>query len=125
MSGPERLLYRVASMSEDYDPNGTETGRHPVERIEEADVIASLASDGMHYPVLDLDFPARLTPSETPGHFHLAIDQAVEWDAYVAVLEALGAAGLLEPGYVTASIDRGASYVATRPWKHRKKEPAA
>lgn len=122
MSGIQRQLYRVAAMGAEYG----EGGRHPVDTLEEADVVSSLGLDGSHYPVLDLDFPCELRPSETPGHFHLYIDTAVEWEKYVVVLEAMGAAGLLEPGYVTASIDRGATYAAVRPWKHNKtKEPAA
>lgn len=65
----------------------------------------------MHAPVLDIDFPACLIPSSTPGHFHLYLDKPVPWLTYRTLLEALAEAGLIEEGYMRASIDRGATYV--------------
>lgn len=73
----------------------------------------------MHYPVLDLDFPAELIPSSTPGHFHLYLGKAVPSAAYFTMLEAMVEAGLLEEGFVNASVARG--YTAARmPWVHKK-----
>lgn len=71
----------------------------------------------LHMPAIDIDFPVSVRESETPGHFHLFIDHPISWAAYVRVLVALGDAGLVEQGYVNASIERGATFVATRPWK--------
>lgn len=91
---------------------------------DKANIITSKL-DGLpeHALVLDLDFPATLIPSSTPGHFHLVLDKQVEWDKAVLVLDAMAAAGLLEDGYVKASKARG--YTAIRvPWvkKIEKKE---
>ena len=63
----------------------------------------------MHRPVLDLDMNAALIPSATTGHFHLYIDKLVKWDDYVELLEALSRCGIIEPGYASASIERGYS----------------
>lgn len=70
---------------------------------------------GWHYPVLDLDLPVYVVPSSTPGHSHLYIDHLMTWEKYVALLRALADAGLVEEGYVKASIARG--HTALRlPW---------
>lgn len=66
---------------------------------------------GLHAPVIDIDYPARLVPSSTPGHFHLYLDEAIPWSDYVRVLEVLADVGLIERGYANASIRRGASFV--------------
>lgn len=68
-----------------------------------------------HKLIIDLDVPAKLIPSSTPGHFHLYIDQEVgEWD-YINLLNALAGAGIIETGYRNASVQRG--YTAVRlPW---------
>lgn len=81
-----------------------------------ANVITSLITGSdLHKPVIDLDLAAKLVPSSTPGHFHLFIDREMPWETYVELLEALVKAGLVEPGYVDASRERG--YTAVRlPW---------
>lgn len=60
-----------------------------------------------HYPVIDLDGPVRVVPSSTIGHYHLFIDKTCSWDDYIVFLKAAERIGLLEPGYVRASIARG------------------
>lgn len=78
---------------------------------DEANLISSECRDGLHRPVLDFDFPVRYVPSTTPGHGHLYIDRALTWSRYAKLLQALEECGLLEPGYVTASIERKATFV--------------
>lgn len=85
--------------------------------IDEATVITSEIADGSgrHKVVIDLDLPAHLIPSSTPGHFHLYVDHVLEWHEYEDLLNALAVAGLVEPGYVGASVARG--FTAARlPW---------
>lgn len=96
--------------------------------LERADVITSQVAGpagilgDLHKVVLDIDFPAQLIPSSTPGHFHLLIDVEMAWGNYADMLEAMRDAGILEEGYVSASIARG--FTAVRlPWV--KKEDAA
>lgn len=99
--------------------------------LSEANVVTSISGDsskgerlldvdldtrkGYHRPVLDLDVPAFLVPSSTPGHSHLYIDRLLNWDAYRQLLTALGRAGIIEDGYVGASIARGHTAVRL-PW---------
>lgn len=76
--------------------------------------------NGKHKPVLDIDMPVTLVPSTTPGHFHLYIDKELDWFAYAGLLTALAQCGIIEDGYLGASLQRG--YSACRlPWV--KKEP--
>lgn len=69
----------------------------------------------MHRPVLDIDFPAALVRSSTPGHSHLYLDLLMAWPKYLALLEALADAGIIEKGYLEASRQRGYS-AARLPW---------
>lgn len=62
---------------------------------EEANLASSLCDDGNHLPVIDLDFPARLVPSRTPGHYHLYLDMPLSWAKYQRLLRALLAADLI------------------------------
>lgn len=73
---------------------------------------------GQHYPVIDLDVPAMLIPSTTPGHSHLFIDTMLDELAYFDLLDAMAKARIVEPGYVGASRRRGHTAVRL-PW-HRK-----
>lgn len=49
-----------------------------------------------HIPLFDLDIPASLTGSKTPGHYHLEIHALVTWRAYRRILKAMMKAGLIE-----------------------------
>lgn len=85
---------------------------HEPDDAHPANLISSLAEDGKHYPVLDLDLEARLVPSSTRGHFHLYLDGlALEWDVYVRLLDALADTGVIERGYAEASKARGQTLV--------------
>jgi hypothetical protein len=97
--------------------------REPVTDLEQATIVTSEAvawdDENMHRPVLDIDFPAKLISSTTPGHFHLYLDKPIPWHRYVVLLRALAAAGIIEPGYADASINRGYSAVRL-PWIRRE-----
>lgn len=93
-----------------------------VDNVTDANIITSrIVGDNFaavtesHTLVVDLDVPARLVPSSTPGHTHLYIDVPMSWAAAVKVLDALAAAGVVEDGYVKASKRRGWS-AARLPW---------
>jgi hypothetical protein len=75
-----------------------------VEDPTEGELVSSLLPNGMHAPVIDLDFPCQLVPSSTPGHFHLYIDKAISWDDYEQLLVGLRNSGLIEPGWYSQSI---------------------
>lgn len=88
-----------------------------VNNVLDANVISSdiPGNPGLHYPVIDLDVPAVLVPSSTPGHSHLYINKAVRWFEFETVLNALVDAGLVEGGYATACIRRERADVRL-PW---------
>lgn len=81
---------------------------------DDANIITSEISPGLHAPVLDIDFAARLIPSSTPGHFHLYLDKAMTWDKYRKLLVALAEAGIIEQGWAGASITNGYSSIRKR-----------
>lgn len=87
-------------------------GRRDAVPLAQANVVAShVVGTHFHAPVLDIDLPCRLLPSSTLGHYHLFIDKLLTWERYQDPLAALGAAGILEEGYVNASLYRGGTYV--------------
>ena len=95
----------------DYD-----TSHELPKTADEAEVVSSLDLDTyMHRPVLDIDIPAALIPSSTPGHHHLYLDKPMTLLQYENLIHALAAAGIIEEGYAYASLARG--YTSARlPW---------
>lgn len=101
------------------------------EELDHANVVSSLRLDGSdfeepyHAVALDLDIPAYLVPSSTPGHSHLYIDAKVPHHRYMALLSALADAGVIERGYADVSIKRGRSDLRL-PWVEKgDRAPAA
>lgn len=74
--------------------------------------VCSATGDGRHLPVLDLDVPARLEPSRTPGHSHLYLDVPMSWAQYSTLLHALTAAGVVEARHFVRALDSGATFVS-------------
>ena len=70
---------------------------------------------GLHMPLFDIDYSAKMIESSTPGHFHLYLDKPISWDAYIKVLEAMRDAGLVEVGFCDNAIKRGQAFLRT-PW---------
>lgn len=111
----EQILMNV-DFQADYDGDDH---RRQVRGVEQANVVTSMMVEpGLpirHRPVLDIDVPLVAIPSSTPGHWHLYIDRQMTWQAYRRLLLALGEAGILEAGYVSASIEREHSALRL-PW---------
>lgn len=99
--------------------NYAKDSRYEVQDLRDANLVSSEVDDIWHMPVLDIDFPAHLEPSSTPGHYHLYLNQKVSWEQYKKLLDVMGEIGLLEPGFVKLSKQRGATYV--RKPGHKKK----
>lgn len=126
---PGLTLINVTNFSDSeqhYDP-ATEQ-REPVTDLGHANAVTSrtvaslLSSTPVHKPVLDIDFPAKLVPSSTPGHFHLYLDREISWESYRKLLEVLGEIGLLQSGYVESAVSRGYSAVRL-PWVKKEQLP--
>jgi hypothetical protein len=119
---PGQVLLNITSFSDSegiYSHNAER--REPVVDVARANSITSrtvtslLAPTAIHKPVLDIDFPATLVESSTPGHHHLYIDKELTWEQYTKLLEVMVEVGLLQRGYVDAAIARG--YTTVRlPW---------
>ena len=132
-----RGYYRCPGMDEQTAGGSATADKHPhlfrfPTTKDDANLISSECKDGFHRPVIDfdhpiemvpaLDFPVQYVASTTPGHGHLYIDTPMTWESYEKLLKDLEYRGLLEPGYVSASIDRGATFV--RPAWVKKPEAA-
>ena len=87
------------------EPRQEPTEEHP------ANAYFSQGADGYHYPCIDIDIPVRLVPSSTPGHSHLYVDEPITWDTYKNLLVALADAGIVEEGYLNASLKQGGTTV--------------
>jgi hypothetical protein len=70
--------------------------------------------NGDHVVAIDVDFPVSLVES-SPGKHHVVIHKALTWRKYRALLIALEQAGVIEPGYLEASIHRKATYLRVHP----------
>ena len=100
-------------------------GSPEVVPLSEANIVSSRIKEGcsnagQHTVAIDVDIPAWLVPSSTPGHSHLYIDAPMSWPVYVRLLDALEAAGVIESGYNRAAQERG--FTALRPpWIKKEK----
>lgn len=88
-----------------------------VVKLAEAHVASSLRHDGRHAIVLDIDHDSWLVKSSTPGHYHLYIDvnKGIHQQHWEKLMQALALAGVIEEGYMRASLARGHSDVRL-PW---------
>ncbi|MBT2484828.1 MULTISPECIES: hypothetical protein [unclassified Microbacterium] len=118
------LRYEVVHAIDETEDYTEGESRRLTDDIAEANVITSRVSgeENLHKVILDIDFPAKLVPSSTDGHFHLYIDKAIHWEAYVDLLGAMADAGLVEEGYVSASLERGHT-AARLPWVKKSDGP--
>lgn len=114
--------YRVDFGNDAYDDGDTEAKNAELQDrrascvLDGANCVSSeTILDDVHTIMLDVDHPVRVVDSTTPGHHHLYIDVALPWPKYLALLEALAEAGVVEPGYVAASKRRGATFLRL-PW---------
>lgn len=76
-----------------------------------ANLVSSRCRSGAHAPAIDVDFPAHLVPSSTPGHAHLYIDKHLTWRQYRALLWGLYRSGLIDQSVLWRSVDRQATYL--------------
>lgn len=110
--------------SEERHPPGFDHAPEDEDRVrcskEEANLVGSLCDDGLHRPVLDLDFPCRLVPSSTEGHFHLYLEVALETEPYLRLVRALAEAKVVSAFYAKAAEVRRQTFVRPE-WV--KKEP--
>lgn len=120
------VTYRVPGLRDDESYRGEDEVRTPT-AVGESNCISSRIADGsnagQHTLLLDLDVPAVLIPSSTPGHSHLYVDVPMCWESLKRVLEALALAGVIEGGYAEASIAREHTTVRL-PWIHKTPEKA-
>lgn len=110
---PERMFSQDHSDGNCY-PNAAGYCNCPLREPKEdetPELVCSDVGEGMHAPVIDIDFPCRLVPSATPGHFHLYIDKPVEWERYKTMLEAMASAGIVQWQWVDTTRERGYSSV--------------
>ena len=78
-----RHHYLVRFGKENPDIEKYTSGHEPEPNVQHAHMVTSLDPDTMqHRPILDLDFPAALVPSTTPGHFHLYLDKPMAEEDY-------------------------------------------
>lgn len=116
-------LYRVTRWGRNSGDNPQEAAYEEADGLDTANVVSSQLRLGgsptggfnYHRPVLDIDIPAALIDSSTPGQHHLYLDVCIPWDTYVKLLDVMAECGILQPGYVAASKERG--FTAVRlPW---------
>lgn len=88
------------SSSQTFDPNYNDERKES--SIQDANLVTSIVSAkyNMHTVMLDIDLPAKLIPSSTPGHYHLYIDKTLHEDDYGTLLRALNKAGIIQDGIV-------------------------
>lgn len=122
ISAPARGLYVIEKEADDATGYQTLDTRKLVGRVgrkprQTPTLIGSLGPSDTEeatyaqYTILDLDFPAELIASSTPGHYHLYLDKPISHAKWEALMVALAEAGIIEPGYANSSRSRGYNMV--------------
>jgi hypothetical protein len=93
----------------------------PWEDRGEAQLVSSLREDGSHALLLDLDMPAYLIPSSTPGKSHLYVDVRMTREQMMGVMLALENAGVIQSAWVHLTDERGQASLRT-PWTRKTKK---
>jgi hypothetical protein len=95
---------------------------------DDSDFFCTKNPGGNHHLLLDIDVPAALIESSTPGKHHLYVELnsgfGAHWEAYRKFLEAAAEIGLIEPGYCAVSIKRGHTDLRL-PWVSKRDTAAA
>lgn len=119
-------LFKVAKWDEDSSVTYSQEEREPAVSIAEANVSTSIREDAenCHALLIDLDVPAWLVPSSTPGHSHLYVDVKIPTPAYFALLDALADAGVIQRGYANSSKHRGGTALRL-PWVKKPENASA
>lgn len=110
-------LFKVTTWDEDSSVTYSQEEREPAASIADANISTSIREDGAesHALLIDLDVPAWLVPSSTPGHSHLYVDVKIPTPTYYALLDALADAGVIQRGYANSSKHRGGTALRL-PW---------
>ena len=109
-------LFKVTKWDEDSSVTYSKEEREPALSIVEANVSTSIREDrDGHALLIDLDVPAYLVPSSTPGHSHLYVDVAIPQATYFRLLDLLAEAGVIQYGYANSSKHRGGTALRL-PW---------
>jgi hypothetical protein len=118
----KRRFYKIDLTGNSY---GNTLGSYVLEK--DANVVSS-ELDGKtiggftgHAPALDIDVPAYLIESGTPGHTHLYLDVPMTWSQYMKLLKVMAEVGILQASWVDGALQEGATVLRV-PWK-KKKQP--
>lgn len=121
-------MFKVTTWDEDSSVTYSREEREPAPSIAEANVSTSIREDcgsdevPQHAVLLDLDVPAWLVPSSTPGHSHLYVDVCVPQPTYFRLLDVLAEAGVIQHGYANSSKHRGGTALRL-PWIKKETTP--
>lgn len=117
---PEYSEAKNVSFQGDHDPNVVTSLVPEGQTSSFSGFSSEELEDGgsFHMPVLDIDFPAALVPSSTPGHYHLYLNRKMTWKQYRLLLWVLSVTGIIEQGFYAASVKRGYS-AARLPWARK------
>lgn len=114
-------MFKVTKWDEDSSVTYSQEERESAP-ISEANVSTSIREDRqafdseqMHALLIDLDVPAYLVPSSTPGHSHLYVDVRIPERRYFTLLDCLADCGVIQRGYANSSKARGGTALRL-PW---------
>lgn len=104
---------RKTYLQPDLDTDTYNSGRKKIAEadLDRANLVSSELPNGLHAPVIDLDFEVHLLPSSTPGKYHLYIDKHITWEQYESLLTGFYMAGLIEAGWYNNALQDKRTYL--------------
>ncbi len=100
---------RLKSDSSKYGKEEKLDGPMQLSHPYDANLISSERIDGKHLLMLDIDHEHYYAESSTPGHAYLVIHHELDQEAMLEILTVLGKHGIVQTGFMQATLDRGFS----------------
>lgn len=116
-SGFEHVFYKDIDLGNGYTYRNDRVVSGPME----AQLVSSEieGSPGWHSIMLDIDLPAALIETSTPGHYHLYIDHPIRWNDYLAFLYMCSKIGIIEKKFLKMSKKMQATHLRV-PWLEKE-----
>jgi hypothetical protein len=121
----DHQMYKVSGLDDvtDYGPssdNNVEVRGYETDEVALANLVSSkVKRSHSHRPIIDIDFPAALVPSSTPGHSHLYLDKKMSEKDFAALVEVMHRVGIIADGNLN-QWDRHCALFVRTPWVKKK-----
>lgn len=110
----KRKVYKTKFIDNSDSSEGKDVffDKEEVVGYDKVNLLSSELNNGLHCPVIYLDFQAVCLPSKTSGNYHLYINRSMTWGQYKKLLDGFLGAGLIQKKWYDDAMKDKRSYVS-------------